>query len=1695
MNRTSPSFIQRIIYFLPVAFLAVLSFLSPAVAAATAEGTAACTTEASFEFSGFSDAQAVSIEISYSTGQSKTLTETADDRGELSFSLPRYTYDDFKITAFIQNGDSSIGVTADCPSISPTSYKIPVGEAFACTPAFYQVLGSSLNRLNTETFEYTRLGNAPHRYNAIGYNIQDNYLYGIQKINNTMTLMKIDSNGVLFDLGEVDIRNGSHYRGDFDLDGNLVVTEGKNLYKIDVDAVPPTVETVPLTKIGNPLLNFHDITYNRVTDTFFTFTNGQVIEIDPHNQTIEQIADFQKIASGKPYGAAFSDINGDLYFSKNKTGAIYFADLDSNGNVLDFYPLADGGANGNNDGASCPLAAAPFEMMCTDQIDNDLDGLTDEADPDCFDEDNDSIPSIRDLDDDNDGIPDVTELETALNDGDTDNDGIPDNLDLDADGDGRIDAQEAGHGQAYDADGRLNGPFGHNGLADSVETEHESDIINYSVAYTGNSPSFQVMQDTDGDSVPDIIDIDDDNDGIPDSHECTYSVNNLPIAVVNGSFEEPDIDFNQALFLQSWGNFPNVAVTYLDSNVGGWSTTHLDHRIEIWQSGFNLVGSYNGSQHAEINANGDAALYQDVATAPGQTMVWSFAHRGRSGPDTIDLNIGPADGLLTTVQTITTDQNEWIVYSGEYIVPAGQDITRFEYRAVSTASGNNTVGNFLDNIQFYVRDESLNCDLDTDGDSIIDSLDLDADGDGLTDAYEAGHHQLNFDTHGRLTGTVGANGLIDKVETEPDSAVISYSIRDTDLDNTPNFQQFTDFDNDGVLTVDIDLDNDGILNTIECAQVPCTDDFDQDGIPNALDLDSDNDSINDLHEIRTPSAYNTDEWLRNWLDKDYDGVIVGPFGANGYSAAIETDDSFNASYRADFGAEPQDDDQDQAYNFLDLDNNNDNVFDIETVGFGHLDIDQNGRVDNMQDDDFDGIATITDGKPVVFGDRVPAALTVEMFSNKLAVSGGDSLEFTIIIKNVGYSVAQNLDITASLPDNMSHGIGESGSWTVPTLSAGESHSIVWKVDVNSAEANQNYKASVSVTGTDDDGNTLPSDQSVLVSDDIDPLDTAEAAVLGLGQLTCQNYTKNVAYEDLKNEGWSDWDYNDLIVQLEAKLCFTPTTTSQTIQSKYWAEIANPFQTDNGCNDIHIEAETGSLAGFVVVNDEWASGGSYIVMPEAGIGDYSRVSSKRSVTYTVNIPTAGRYAITGGTQGTGANSDSFWFQLNDEDMLQWQVESNGRFTENHVGEFQNNNKKMAFDLTAGDHTIGIYNREDGTRLDHLSIKCLQAEPTPELALATSTITYTLLARGANFDHALRHNLPFLEGGQFILSSFDGDGSPIEINRGQFSPNQPIDIFASTKAGLPSADPNDTLANSRPEQAEHINGQSAVVEFVLNHPENYLLGEINPFPWDLYISVLDTGQAVHLVAPGHMNESQLVNGNFDATSPLIGYNLPLGFSFDGEWTWPSEFYGIWRAYPNFVDYFDSGFASNQDWFTQSNADGGFLWTNRLNRFPVGPQTSETVVSRYFASPVVADLDGDRKVEIVIGDLIGNKVSVFSLNKQELWSQWTHGPVRATAVVEDIDFDGDLEILVGDEAGYLYAWHHDGEAVTTFPIKITPNRILASPTIADINDNGTLEIIQVGSDNVVYVFDTSANLLWQTELSILGDSFGAQTSNGER
>jgi uncharacterized repeat protein (TIGR01451 family) len=156
-------------------------------------------------------------------------------------------------------------------------------------------------------------------------------------------------------------------------------------------------------------------------------------------------------------------------------------------------------------------------------------------------------------------------------------------------------------------------------------------------------------------------------------------------SVVNASFEQPVIT-------QDWTWIAN-------GGVPGWVSTD-PVGIEIWQNGYDGVNAPVGNQFVELNANQAGTLSQSISTTPGQILQWSLLHRGRAGVDTMQVLIGSSNSTLVPIRTISDGTSAWGRYSGAYVVPASQTTTELAFRALSTGSGDLSVGNFMDDVSF-----------------------------------------------------------------------------------------------------------------------------------------------------------------------------------------------------------------------------------------------------------------------------------------------------------------------------------------------------------------------------------------------------------------------------------------------------------------------------------------------------------------------------------------------------------------------------------------------------------------------------------------------------------------------------------------------------------------------------------------------------------------------------------------------------------------------------------------------------------------------------------------------------------------------------------------------------------------------------------------------------------------------------------
>lgn len=190
--------------------------------------------------------------------------------------------------------------------------------------------------------------------------------------------------------------------------------------------------------------------------------------------------------------------------------------------------------------------------------------------------------------------------------------------------------------------------------------------------------------------------------------------------------------------------------------------------------------------------------------------------------------------------------------------------------------------------------------------------------------------------------------------------------------------------------------------------------------------------------------------------------------------------------------------------------------------------------------------------------------------------------------------------------------------------------------------------------------------------------------------------------------------------------------------------------------------------------------------------------------------------------------------------------------------------------------------------------------------------------------------------------------------------------------------------------------------------------------------------------------------------------------------------------------------------------------------------------YSTPVLADINNDRRQEIIVGSDSG---SVYALNMDGklLWSFKTGGPVRGSVLVADINDDKKQELIFGSMDKTLYALNDKGKVLwryrTKTEIESTPalyknkgvilfgaddgfvraistrgkfiwkfktnEKVLAEPSIGQIYDDGQDYIVVGSTDRSMYVLTSDGKLKWKydTEGSIYSKVCLADINNDKK
>jgi hypothetical protein len=139
--------------------------------------------------------------------------------------------------------------------------------------------------------------------------------------------------------------------------------------------------------------------------------------------------------------------------------------------------------------------------------------------------------------------------------------------------------------------------------------------------------------------------------------------------------------------------------------------------------------------------------------------------------------------------------------------------------------------------------------------------------------------------------------------------------------------------------------------------------------------------------------------------------------------------------------------------------------------------------------------------------------------------------------------------------------------------------------------------------------------------------------------------------------------------------------------------------------------------------------------------------------------------------------------------------------------------------------------------------------------------------------------------------------------------------------------------------------------------------------------------------------------------------------------------------------------------------------------GAIEDESAVScnRFWASPVVVDIDGDEALEVIIGTSDRPQEAVFVLNGADLSAEQIlespGGEIRHPAAIGDLDGDGGLDFVVSSADHKLYAWSgSDYQPLEGFPVELD-GTVPGCPLMLDIDVDYELEVVVATNGGNLY------------------------------
>ncbi|TVZ09508.1 CHU domain-containing protein [Cellulophaga sp. RHA_52] len=738
--------------------------------------------------------------------------------------------------------------------------------------------------------------------------------------------------------------------GSLDLDGNGSIDAGES--NVGTNGIPDSAEdggtdgngvsNIPVDSDGSGSPNYLDIDSDNdgITDTVESQSDGSLVQSTGNDSDNDGIDDAFDIDNGGSFTNTPENTDGDanpdyLDLDSDDDGIIDNIEWQStSGYVL---PSVDSDGNGLADN---------YETAAGSGVSINQPANSDGTDK----------PDFRDLDSDNDGLTDYIEAYDV--DADNSADTAPTNTDIDNDGldDGFDNSTTEPNGIADP-----NGPTNSNQQVSTFPNDQDP----FTSEVDFRDPTTHVDSiDTDGDTVNNDTDIDDDNDGILDYVE---SLGFTPTDTKGDACGIPAGSFNGGSYIGGTGSGAGtIGAEYRFSTVVSSSLGILDAIVRITDIDNATLTSIDDSSTGSANAWQPSFT---IGGTDGDTGGISFNIRLVATGTDFQVNLIRFGGVIYDIDGANTRESVTLTRPGLYAIDSNSLLTVSENLATGTATFQGPAKTW-DDVDFGPRLAAYF--------NFYETTNL--------DITFSGELQPSFSTNNYLGSvlfqTCDINGLFTPNNTTSSNNTDGSATTASGPGTAPVYTiyQGIDSDNDGIEDhLDIDSDNDGIPDNVEAqpttGYVAPSNTFDVNGLdtnypngltpektdtdltPDYLDLDTDDDGLSDTEEAGFNSSSNNldsdgDGLLDEFDDVDTSGGLFDPNDDQNNGASDLPNIAINATTEVDYReAGIDDNDNDGIADSIDLDDDNDGILDTA---------ESPGGVDPSADDDNNGTLNFKD---------------------------------------------------------------------------------------------------------------------------------------------------------------------------------------------------------------------------------------------------------------------------------------------------------------------------------------------------------------------------------------------------------------------------------------------------------------------------------------------------------------------------------------------------------------------------------------------------------------------------------------------------------------------------------------------------------------------------------------------------------------